>query len=81
MPEERPRFGRFDQRDLPGSCASGDRGRHAGCPACLAQIVRPYRVVRRYRGDRIPHDLTQGTWCELWKLRPGDVDWPDSRDG
>jgi len=79
MPEERPHFGRFDRRDEPRPCASRDRRPHDGCPACLAQLLRPYRVVRRYRGDQIARELTPSGWCKLWRLQASDVSWPRSR--
>jgi hypothetical protein len=81
MPEERPRFGRFDQRDQPGPCASGDRRPHDGCPVCASQVLRPYRVVRRYRGDQIARGLIPSGWCDLWRLQASDVSWPGSRQG
>lgn len=81
MPEERPRFGRFDQRDESRPCASPDRRPHDGCPQCAAQVLRPYRVVRRYRGDQVARELTPSDWCDLWSLRASDVSWPSSRRG
>jgi hypothetical protein len=79
MPEERPRFGRFDQRDQPQPCASPDRRPHDGCRLCAAQVLRPYRVVRRYRGDQVARELTPSGWCDLWRLQSSDVSWPSSR--
>jgi hypothetical protein len=81
MPKEQPRFGRFDQRDEPRSCASGDQRPHDGCPLCVSQVLRPYRAVRRYRGDQIARALTPDDWCTLWKLQTSDVSWPESRQG
>jgi hypothetical protein len=79
MPEERPRFGRYDQRDESGPCAASGRHAHNGCPRCAAQLLRPYRVVKRYRGDRAARDLTPSDWCKLWSMRTSDVSWPGFR--
>ena len=79
MPEEGPRFGRFDRRAEPRPCASRDRRPHDGCPECAAQVLRPYRVVRRYRGDQVARELTPDGWCKLWRLQASDVSWPTSR--
>jgi hypothetical protein len=38
-------------------------------------------VVRRYRGDRLVKDIEQHGWCQLWRLKSGDVSWPESREG
>ena len=81
MPDERPRFGRFPHRDDIRPCAPHESQPHDGCPVCAAQLLRPYRVVRRYRGDRLVKDIEQHGWCQLWRLKSGDVSWPDSRDG
>ena len=81
MPEERPRFGRFDRRAGPQPCASPDQRPHDGCPKCAAQVLQPYRVVRRYRGDQVARGLNPGDWCELWDLQTGDASWPSSRRG
>lgn len=81
MPEDRPRFGRFGQRDTPRSCASSDRGPHDGCPQCAEQLLRPYRVVRRYRGDQVARGLASSGWGDLWRLQASDVSWPSTRRG
>lgn len=81
MPEERPQSGRFDQRDDPMPCASADRRPHDGCSKCAAKVLRPYRVVKRYRGDRVAVDFVQSHWCEVWRLQVGDVSWPNAREG
>jgi hypothetical protein len=81
MPEERAHFGRFDRRDEPRSCASPDRRPHDGCPQCTAQLLRPYRVVRRYRGDQVARGFALSDWCDLWRLQASDVSWPGSRQG
>jgi hypothetical protein len=81
MPEERPRFGRFDQHHQLGSCVSGARRLEGNCPACAPRGLRPYRVVRRYRGDQIARDLGPSGWCNLWRLQTSDVSWPGSRQG
>jgi hypothetical protein len=79
MPEDRSRFGRFDRRDRPRPCAARDMRPHNGCPLCAAQVLQPYRVVRRYRGDQIAPTLTPSGWAELWSLQASDVNWPESR--
>ena len=79
MSDERPRFGRFPQRDNIRSCAPHESRPHDGCPACVAKVLRPYRVVRRYRGDRAAQDVEAVGWCQLWRLKAGDVSWPDAR--
>jgi hypothetical protein len=81
MSDERPRFGRFPQRDDIRPCPPHERRPHDGCPACAALLLRPYRVVRRYRGDRVAQDVEAGGWCQLWRLKSGDVSWPDARQG
>jgi hypothetical protein len=81
MPDERPRFGRFDQRDESRPCAPHDSRQHENCPMCTSQGLRPYRVVRRYRGDRATRDFAPNGWCDLWRLQAGDVSWPSAREG
>jgi hypothetical protein len=81
MPDNWPRFGRFDRRDEARPCTPGDSRSHDGCPQCAAQVLRPYRVVRRYRGDRQASGFTPIGWCDLWRLQAGDVSWPRSREG
>lgn len=81
MPEDRPRFGRFGQRDTPLSCTSRDRGPHDRCPQCTEQLLRPYRVVRRYRGDQVARGLGPDGWGDLWRLQSSDVSWPAARRG
>jgi hypothetical protein len=79
MPEDRSRFGQFDRHDRPRPCASLDRRPHDGCPACAAQVLRPYRVVRRYRGDQVSRMLKPSDWGDLWQIQASDVSWPDVR--
>ena len=79
MPEERPQFGRFDRRDEHRPCAPRDRQPHDGCPRCVEQVLRPYRVVKRYRGDQVAPDLAPSGWCKLWRLQASDVSWPSAR--
>lgn len=81
MPDNRPGFGRFPRRDDLRACGPHEGRPLGGCPVCAAQVLRPYRVVRRYRGDRLAHDIGADGWCRLWPLQPGDVSWPRSRDG
>ena len=78
MPGERPQFGRFDRRD---EHTSRDRHPHDACPRCAEQVLRPYRVVKRYRGDQVARDLAPSGWCKLWRLQASDVSWPSSRQG
>jgi hypothetical protein len=80
MSDERPGFGRFHQRDEIRHCAPHERRPLDGCPMCASQIMRPYRVVRRYRGDRVAKDVEVGGWCRLWHLQAGDVSWPGARE-
>jgi len=80
MSDERPRFGRFPQRDNIRPCAPHESRPLDGCPVCASQMLRPYRVVRRYRGDRVAQDIEVGSWCRLWGLQTGDVSWPRSRE-
>jgi hypothetical protein len=81
MPDERPSFGRFHQRHEGRPCAPRDSRPDERCPLCAAQLLRPYRVVRRYRGDREAQDFAPSGWCQLWRLQAGDVSWPRSREG
>jgi hypothetical protein len=81
MPDERPRFGRYDQRQDALPCASRGARPHDGCAQCAERVLRPYRVVRRYRGDRVAQGLDPAKWCVLWQLQAGDVSWPGSREG
>lgn len=81
MPEDGPQFRRFERRDDARSCASRGRQGHDGCPRCAAQVLRPYRTVRRYRADKPMTEFDQARWCDLWRLQPGDVSWPDTRRG
>lgn len=80
MSDERPGFGRFHQRDDIRACAPHESRPLDGCPMCASQILRPYRVVRRYRGDRVAGDVGVGSWCRLWHLQAGDVSWPHTRE-
>jgi hypothetical protein len=79
MSDDRSRFGRFPQRDDIRPCAPHESRPLDGCPVCASQMLRPYRVVRRYRGDRVAQDVEAGSWCRLWGLQTGDVSWPRSR--
>ena len=81
MPEERPRFERFDRRDEYRPCVSGTRRPHDGCARCASQVLRPYPVVRRYRGDTVARAFAPSDWCDLWSFQNGDVSWPDTRQG
>ncbi|MGE3268244.1 MAG: hypothetical protein AB7P40_05815 [Chloroflexota bacterium] len=80
MPEERAQFGRFENRDDGTPCASPHRRPHDRCSTCAARTLRPYRVVKRYRGDRAVGDFVAGQWCDLWRLQAGDVSWPHTRE-
>jgi hypothetical protein len=81
MPDHRSSFGRFPQRDDMRPCAPHESRPLDGCPTCASQVLRPYRVVRRYRGDRLARDVATEGWCRLWRLRSGDISWPRSRNG
>ena len=87
MPDEPIHQGRFDQRDDSRSGTPrnrqphGNRQPHDGCSSCVPRVLRPYRVVKRYRGDRQAIGFTPDGWCDLWRLQPGDVSWPDAREG
>lgn len=70
-----------DRRDEAGACSPSDRRLHEGCAACATKTLRPYRAVKRYRGDRQVGRVSWENWCELWRLQPGDVSWPNGRDG
>jgi hypothetical protein len=80
MPDERPRFGRLPRRDDIRPCAPHESQPLEGCPLCASQLLRPYRVVRRYRGDRVVPDVGPSGWCRLWRLQAGDVSWPRARE-
>jgi len=45
----------------------------------LTRPVRAYRVIERYRGDRIGRAADLAEWNGLWTMRTGDVSWPGSR--
>ena len=81
MPDEPIHLGRFDQRDDSRTDASGGRQPHDGCSACMPKLLRPYRVVKRYRGDRQAAAFTETEWCDLWRLQIDDVSWPPAREG
>lgn len=81
MPDEPIHLGRFDQRDDSRSGTPRNRQPHDGCASCMPKLLRPYRVVKRYRGDRQAAGFTAADWCDLWRLQPGDVSWPDAREG
>ena len=79
MSDDRP-----EQSEQPDECAnwrSADRVERLASIGSLALTLRPYRVVQRYRGDRVGHDLLDAVWSDLWRLRRGDVSWPDDRRG
>jgi hypothetical protein len=81
MPDERSRFGRFDQRNESRSCKTeGHRPPH-GCPACASRELGPFRAVKRYRGDQVVRAFTPADWCDVWQLQAGDISWPKSRRG
>jgi hypothetical protein len=82
MPDERSRFGRFGQPyQYHRPCLPHRSRPHKNCPGCATGALQQYRVVRRYRGDRVARDLSTSGWCDLWRLQAGDVSWPDSRRG
>ena len=81
MPDEPIHLGRFDQRDDSRTDAPGGRQPHDGCSACMPKLLRPYRVVKRYRGDRQATAFTETEWCDLWRLQIDDVSWPPAREG
>jgi hypothetical protein len=81
MPDKRSQFGRFERRDESRPCAPRGSRPHDSCPLCASQVLRPYRVVRRYRGDRVTRDFAPSGWRDLWCLQAGDVSWPTSREG
>jgi hypothetical protein len=68
----------YEQQDDPSP--STQNGHH-GPAVPLALMLRPYRVIQRYRGDRLDLDATLLEWSDLWRLRAGDVSWPDERRG
>jgi len=80
------RFGRPGDSRLPDGCPLPDgypeheRGPRQS-PASLAESLRPYRIVQRYRGDRIGQSVVVGDWADLWPLRSGDISWPKDRLG
>ena len=76
MPEEQYLPERFEQGDDALPAGHGER---AGRRIPLALTVRPYRVVQRYRGDRVGWDDEYTEWSNFWTLRSGDVSWPDDR--
>jgi hypothetical protein len=78
MPDDRSHAGRPDRRDDSPSSSSNWQA-HEGIFRCLARPVRPYRVIERYRGDRLGRDAYVGGWDGLWTLRTGDVSWPGGR--
>jgi hypothetical protein len=81
MADERTFPERFEERDDPSSSLpSGQPGR-GGRPVPLALTLRPYRVVQRYRGDRVGWDDEYTEWANFWTLRSGDVSWPEDRRG
>jgi hypothetical protein len=80
MPDEPIHLGRFDQRDESRSCTRRNHRPHDGCSVCLPRLLRPYRVVKRYRGDRQPVAFRPAEWCDVWRLQAGDVGWPDTRE-
>jgi hypothetical protein len=81
MPDERSRFGRFGQPYQYRPCAPHQGQPHEDCPGCATRLLRPYRVVRRYRGDRVARELSASGWCDLWRLQAGDVSWPGTSEG
>jgi hypothetical protein len=80
MSDEWSQAGRPDWRDDPPSPTSSNWQAHDGLFRYLTRPVRAYRVVERYRGDRLGHDADVGEWDSLWTLRTGDVSWPASRE-
>jgi hypothetical protein len=81
MPDEPIHLGRSDQRDESHTGTPRERTPHDGCSACAPKLLRPYRVVKRYRGDRQPVAFKAAEWCDLWRLQTGDVSWPPAREG
>jgi hypothetical protein len=79
MADEQSLPERFEQRD-DSPLPAGQSGR-AGHSIPLALTLRPYRVVQRYRGDRVGWDDEYTEWSAFWTLRTGDVSWPDDRRG
>ena len=79
MSDERFIPKRFEQHDdaVPSGQDEQDRWRVAP----LSLTLRPYRVIQRYRGDRVGQVPDALEWAHLWKLRAGDVSWPDDRRG
>jgi hypothetical protein len=80
MPDDRSRAGRPERRDdaVPPSTASNWLAQN-GLFRYVVRPVRAYRVVDRYRGDRVGRAADLGEWGGLWTLRTGDVSWPASR--
>ena len=80
MADDWARHGRSERRDdAPRSPGSSDWHADGAMFRFLARPVRPYRVVQRYRGDRVGQDADVSEWSSLWTLRSGDVSWPGSR--
>jgi hypothetical protein len=78
MSDERFIPKRFEKQHDDAS--SGRDGLH-GRAVPLSLTLRPYRVIKRYRGDCVWKDADVLEWADLWALRTGDVSWPDDRRG
>jgi hypothetical protein len=81
MPDEQPRVGRFDPHNDARACGTEGHRPILTCPACGTGGLRPFRVVKRYRGDEIVPRFAAADWCDVWQLQAGDVSWPNSRRG
>lgn len=81
MPDEWPRFGRFGRRDEFPSCGTEGHRPEDGCRRCASRALRPFRVVRRYRGDKQAAAFVTADWCDVWQIQAGDMSWPNSRRG
>lgn len=81
MPDEQPGVRRPDQRDAYRPCGAGAHRPPSACSRCLPRGLRPFRVVKRYRGDRVLRGFVASEWCAVWRLQAGDVGWPNDRRG
>jgi hypothetical protein len=78
MSEERFTPKPFERHD---DAAASEQGGHHGRAVPLGLTLRPYRVIQRYRGDRVAQAPDALEWADLWRLRTGDVSWPNDRRG
>jgi hypothetical protein len=81
MADEHHRPGRCAQHNEARSCGTDTHRPQSTCPQCIPRTVRPFRAVKRYRGDQVVRAFVAAEWCDVWHVQAGDVSWPHGRRG